>query len=163
MISDPGGQDCMVPGLWQLPQNNLESGTEDETRPSDDPSENMHGVHYNHAYVQYNQMPNKFVSEEEYSPIALRLEPEDVYDKIEFASEDNLSDIHQNQQSFNNIETILEHEEILKESHSFDNPGFDINGEIEDHCFPKRKQRNVAKERNLYENSFQVNNFHKVT
>ena len=100
-------------------------------------------------------MPNKFVSEEEYSPIALRLEPEDVYDKIEFASQDNLSDLH-HQQSFNNSQTIQEHEEILKESHSFDNPGFDINGEIAEHCFPKREERSILKERNLYENSFQV-------
>ena len=112
----------------------------------------------------------QFISEEDdYSPISLRLDAEDVYDKIEFAAntsggeEDNNGGGMGNhlaaggrQTSFNNIETILEAEEMMKESNSFDNPGFDINGEIVDHCFPHRKERGQFKERNLYENSFQV-------
>ena len=118
----------------------------------------------------------QFISEEDdYSPISLRLDAEDVYDKIEFVAttsggeEDNgrgggmignsLLDSGGRQTSFNNIETILEDEEMLKESNSFDNPGFDINGEIVDHCFPHRKERAHFKQRNLYENSFQVEFF----
>ncbi len=118
----------------------------------------------------------QFISEEDdYSPISLRLDAEDVYDKIEFAAttsggeEDNggggrmmgnsLLASDGRQTSFNNIETILEDEEMLKESNSFDNPGFDINGEIVDHCFPHRKERAQFKQRNLYENSFQVEFF----